>query len=308
MNIQPISMFNAYTNRINQNKNTNQTNITFSGKEKHSPATDTFLKNGVQALALASAITLTPAITSCEKTVLEDWDHPNHVDPPYGNDSTEIKPDTIIKGITYKTPELQMKRYKVTDDDTTNIGTVTFSEGVIRVPYNAHKPAEIKTVLSFIEALDLNSKNLTEEYTATRAFDYNMIPAQLTWLDEKTGTVNQLKYNGFEDEKYPVKMDLTSIDENNKKKEKTLQLTTAGTDKLIVDVYPKNGSTPETRYLYTLDGNTVTKFDLKDENTFKKSCEYRPSGNGKSVIAKDTPGNESKLANCDVLTEISEEE
>ena len=98
------------------------------------------------------------------------------------------------------------------------------------------------------------------------------------------------------------------IDENNNYIEKTLQLTTAGTDKLIVDVYPKNGSTPETRYLYTLDGNTVTKFDLKDENTFKKSCEYRPSGNGKSVIAKDTQGNESKLANFDVLTAISEEE
>ncbi len=309
MNIQPISIFNAYQNRIKQNTNKNQTSIAFSGKEKHSPATDTFLKNGVKALAVASAIAMTPAITSCEKTFLEeDCDHPNHIDPPYTNDSTEVKPDTIIKGITYKTPELRMKRYKIKNGDTTNIGTVTFSEGIVRVPYNAHKPAEIQTVLKFIEALDLNSKTITEEYTATRAFDYNMIPAQITWLDEKTGAVNQIKYNGFDDEKYPVKMDLTTIDENNNYIEKTLQLTNAGTNKLIVDVYPRNGSYLETRYLYTLDGNTVTKFDLKDENTFKKSCEYTPSGRGTSIKAKDAEGQEYNLANFDVLTAISEEE
>ena len=306
MNIQPISMFNIYANKFN-NKSNNNSSV-FTGKDKHSPATDTFLKNGVKTHAIASAITMAPALTSCEKDIIEDCDHPNHIDPPYENDSTDVKPDTIILGKTYITPALKMKRYKIENGDTISLGNVAFSEGIVHVPDNAHKTAELQTVLKFIEALDLNSKNLTEEYTATKAFAYNMIPAQITWLDEKSGYVNQIKYNGYEDNTYPVKMDLTTITDENTYIEKTLQLTSAGGNKLIVDVYPKNGSDIEKRYLYTLDNNTVTKFDETDGNTFRKSCEYNPSGDGTSIIATDNEGNDFKLANMDVLTAISEEE
>lgn len=308
MNIQPISAFNVFQNRNTkiQKKNSQPA---FSGEQKRSEATDVLLKNAAKSLALASAIAFTPALfTSCEKEFTEeDCNHPNHIDPPIPNDSTDNKPDTIINGITYKTPALRMPRYKIENGDTVNIGNVTFSPGIVYVPDNAHKSVELQTVLNFIDAMGLESKNLTEEYVATKAFDYNMIPAQITWLDEKNGVVNQIKYNGYDENSNIVKMDLTTIGDNNSYIEKELHLTSAGENNLLVDVYSKGSSTRETSYLLTRDGSTISKFKAAEGNTFRLDATYTANGSENSVDAKDTDGTDSKLSHFDVLTAISEE-
>ena len=308
MNIQPISAFNVFQNR-NMKIQKKNSQPAFSGEQKRSEATDVLLKNAAKSLALASAIAFTPALfTSCEKEFTEeDCNHPNHIDPPIPNDSTDNKPDTIINGITYKTPALRMPRYKIENGDTVNIGNVTFSPGIVYVPDNAHKSAELQTVLNFIDAMGLESKNLTEEYVATKAFDYNMIPAQITWLDEKNGVVNQIKYNGYDENSNIVKMDLTTIGDNNSYIEKELHLTSAGENNLLVDVYPKGSSARETSYLLTRDGSTISKFKAAEGNTFKLDATYTANGSGNSVDAKDADGTDSKLSHFDVLTAISEE-
>lgn len=309
MNIQPISAFNAFQNRNTkiQKKNSQPA---FSGEQKRSEATDVLLKNAAKSLALASAIAFTPALfTSCEKEFTEeDCNHPNHIDPPIPNDSTDNKPDTIINGITYKTPALRMPRYKIQNGDTINIGSVTFSPGIVYVPNNAHKSVELQTVMNFLDAMGLESKNLTEEYVATKAFAYNMIPAQITWLDEKNGVVNQIKYNGYDENSNIVKMDLTTIGEENTYNEKELQLTSAGENKILVDVYPKGSSTRETSYFLSKEGDIISKFKVANGNTFKLETSYSANGSGNSIDAKNADGTTYKLANFDVLTAISEEE
>lgn len=308
MNIQPISAFNVFQNR-NMKIQKKNSQPAFSGEQKRSEATDVLLKNAAKSLALASAIAFTPALlTSCEKEFTEeDCNHPNHIDPPIPNDSTDNKPDTIINGITYKTPALRMPRYKIENGDTVNIGNVTFSPGIVYVPDNAHKSVELQTVLNFIDAMGLESKNLTEEYVATKAFDYNMIPAQITWLDEKNGVVNQIKYNGYDENSNIVKMDLTTIGDNNSYIEKELHLTSAGENNLLVDVYSKGSSTRETSYLLTRDGSTISKFKVAEGNTFRLDATYTANGSRNSVDAKDADGTDSKLSHFDVLTAISEE-
>ena len=308
MNIQPISVFNLSRNR-NMNLQKRISKPAFSGEQKRSEATDFMLKNTAKSLALASAIAFTPAMmTSCEKEFTEeDCNHPNHIDPPISNDSTNVKPDTIISGTTYKTPALKMKRYKIQNGDTINIGSVTFSPGIVYVPNNAHKSVELQTVMNFLDAMGLESKNLTEEYVATKAFAYNMIPAQITWLDEKSGYVNQIKYNGYDENSNIVKMDLTTIGDNNSYIEKELHLTSAGENNLLVEVYPKGSSARETSYLLTRDGSTISKFKTAEGNTFELDATYTANGSGNSVDAKDADGTESKLSHFDVLTAISEE-
>ena len=262
--------------------------------------------NAMQALALGSMIAFTPSMVSCGKTELEDCDHPNHINPPFPNDSTDIDVDTIYTGKTYEVPELIMQRYKVSDNDTLKFGSVTFSPGVVHVPYNAHKSSELQTVLNFIDVLGLQTQNINKEYV-TKSFAYNEIPAQLTWLNEKTGTVNQLKYNGYESEDNSIKMDLISIPEETSPIERRLNLIVAGNDKLLVHIYDKEGKTKLSEQLFTLDNDTISQFNINDNNNFEKVCEYSRGNNPSSVSAKDKAGNTYKLANFDILTAISEE-
>lgn len=303
MNVQSISAVNAY--KRNNNTHLKQSSpAAFKGEIKND---DARLTNALKALAISSAIAFTPAaVTSCGTDEIGDCNHPNHIDPPI-NDSTDVKPDTVYTGKTYVVPELSMPRYKVDDADTTYFGNVTFSPGIVHVPFNAHKSSELKTVLNFIEALGLKTENLDKEYVATKSFNYNMIPAQIAWVDEKTGNVNQLKYNGYDSKDNFVKMDLITVPENNTPVQRQLQLTSAGTNKLLVNVYDKSGENKITEYLLTYDNNTLTQFNINDEGKFAKSYEYCTSDNDKSVIRTDNDGEISQLSSFNILTAIAEE-
>ena len=306
MNIQPITAGNI-TNKVNYIKNSN-TKPVFKGNENKN-IDEKRIMNAMKALALSSAIAFSPSlISSCSKIEIDDdCDHPNHIDPPFPNDSTDVDIDTVYTGKTYEVPEIKMQRYKVSGSDTTRIGSVTFSQGIIHVPYNANKSSELKTILKFIDVLGLKSQTLNKEYAATKAFDYNEIPAQLTWLNEKNGTVNQLKYNGYESKDKLVRMDLISIPENSAPVERRLDLILAGNDKLLVQFYDKDGKTKYTEKLFTLENNTISQFNINKNNNFEKVCEYTKGTNPSNIYAKDQAGNTYKLANFDVLTAIAEE-
>lgn len=303
MNVQPISAVNVYKRSSNTNLKQNNP-VTFQGEIKRD---DARLTNALKALAISSAIAFTPAaVTSCGTDEIDGCDHPNHINPPV-NDSTNIKRDTVYTGKTYVIPELSMPRYKVTDADTTYFGNVTYSPGIVHVPFNAHKSSELKTVMNFIEALGLKTENIDKEYVATKSFAYNMIPAQIAWVDERTGNVNQLKYNGYDSENNFVKMDLITIPENNTPVQRQLQLTSAGANKLLVNVYDKDGENKITEYLLTYDNNTLTQFNINDEGKFIQTYEYCTSDNDKSVIRTDNDGEISQLSSFNILTAISEE-
>ena len=307
MNIQPVSLINFSAKTNNTNVSHKKSTLSQDSGKQTNNIDAKRLVNAMQALALSSAIAFTPAMVSCGKDEIEDCDHPNHINPPYPGDSTDIKPDTVYLGKTYEVPEISMRRYKVENNDTTYIGNVTFSPGIVHVPYNAHKSSELQTVLKFIDALGLQTQNLNNEYTATKAFDYNVVPAQLTWLNEKTGTVNQLKYNGYDSQDKLVKMDLISIPADSEPFERQLELIVAGNDKLLVSVYDKDGENKYTEQLFTLDNDTITQFNINENNNFQKVFEYSKGNNPTSVSVKDANGNQYKLANFDVLTAISEE-
>lgn len=302
MNIQPISALNTpHANNLTKRAATPAFNGIETNKDNEKR-----LINAMKALAAASAIAVAPSVVSCTKVEIdEDCDHPNHVDPPFPSDSTDV--DTVYTGKTFVTPEIKMQRYKVSGNDTTKYGSVTFSEGIVHVPYDAHKASELKTVLNFIDVLGLKTKNIDKEYVASRAFDYNIIPAQLTWLNEKNGTVNQLKYNGYESEDTRIKMDLISIPAEGKPVERRLELSAAGNDKLLVGVYDKEGKVKYTEKFFMLENDKVSQFDVKEGNKFVKVCEYSKGNNPTAISAKDTSGNSYKIANFDVLTAISEE-
>ena len=307
MNIQPVSLinFSAKTNNTNVSHKKSE-GLQEAGKQNNNIDAKRFA-NAMKALALSSAIVFSPAMVSCGKDEIEDCDHPNHLDPPYPADSTDVKPDTVYLGKTYEVPEISMRRYKVENNDTTYIGNVTFSPGIVHVPYNAHKSSELQTVLKFIDVLGLNFQNIDKEYTATKSFDYNVIPAQLTWLNEKSGTVNQLKYNGYDSKDKLVKMDLISIPADSEPFERQLELILAGNDKLLVYTYDKDGKIKYTEQLFTLDNDTITQFNINENNNFQKVAEYSKGKNPTSVSVKDSNGKEFNLANFDVLTAISEE-
>ncbi len=307
MNIQAISSINFRGNSTKYEKPSKKQTI-LTNLENQPQIDRKRLANAMKALALSSAIVFTPAMISCGKDeIIEDCDHPNHINPPFPVDSTDNVVDTIYTGITYQTPAIEMRRYKVSDRDTSYFGSVTFSPAIVHIPYNAHKSSELQTVMKFIDILGLNSKTLNKEYTPTKSFDYNMVPAQLTWLNEKSGTVNQLKYNGYDSQDKLVKMDLISIPEKGNPVERQLQMIVAGNDKLLVYVYDKEGQNKYTEQLYTLDNDTITQFNINENNNFEKVCEYSKGRNGKTVSATDNNGNEFNLANFDVLTAISEE-
>lgn len=303
MNIQPISAVNVYKRNNNTNLKQNSP-VAFQGETK---SDDTRLTNALKALALSSAIAFTPAaVTSCDTDEIDSCDHPNHIDRPT-NDSTTVKPDTIYTGKTFVIPEFTMPRYKVDDADTTYFGNVTFSPGIVHVPFNAHKSSELKTVSNFIDYLGLKTKNIDKEYVASKSFAYNTIPAQIAWVDERTGSVNQLKYNGYDSKDNFTKMDLITISKNNALVQQQLQLTSAGSDKLLVSVYDKNGENKITEYLFAYAHNTLTQFEINDEGKFIQTYEYCTSDNNKSVIRTDNDGEISQLSSFDILTAISED-
>ncbi len=302
MNIQPISYTNMQVR--NNNKMPKAQAQTFQGEYKRD---DAKLQNALKALAISSAIALTPAaMTSCDKEI-DGWcDHPNHWMPDV-NDSTANKPDTIYKGKLYELPSVSMPRYKVEGNDTTYFGTVNFSEGVVHVPYNAHKSSELKTVLKFLDAMGLESKNIDKEYTPTRAFAYNHVPAQIAWLNEKTGTVNQLVLDGYDNNKNTTKMKLISIPESNEPVERQLELTPAGTGKLLVTIFDKKGENEITKQLFTLEDGVVTQFNKNDKGHFERVLRLSKGENGTSVKTEGNGGEKSKFASIKVMTAISEE-
>ena len=308
MNIQPISAgyINIKNYKVAKSSN-NYNNPTFKGEENNN-IDKRRIANAMKALALSSAVAFTPAMISCGTDELNEYcDHPNHMDPPYPSDSTNVGKDTIYTGKTYETPEIKMLRYKVDGNDTTKIGSVTFSKSIIHVPYNAHKSSELQTVAKFIDILGLKTKNINKEYAATKSFDYNMIPAQLTWLNERTGTVNQLKYNGYDSKDNKIKMDLISIPADSNPIERQLNLIVAGNNKLLVHIFDKEGIQKYDEQLYTLDNDTISQFNINENNNFEKICEYSKGKDSTTVSVKDRSGNKYNLANFDVLTAISEE-
>jgi len=304
MNIQPVSAFNIHAN-ITTPKT--RQNTTFKGDNRDFDSEK--LNKTLKALAAASAIAFTPAmITSCDKEHFcdENCDHPNHIDNPNFNPQ-EPGADTIKNGVNYILPELTMKRYIVDGGDTVRLGNVKFSESVIHVPYNAHKTSELKTVMNFIDILGLDTKTADKEYVATKSFSYNAVPAQLTWLNEKSGTVNQLKFNGYEKDKNLVTLDLISIPADASPVEQKLEITSAGVDKLLVNVFDKEKENKLNSMLFTLKNDTISQFNVTENGTYAKTFEYtKDSSNSVTVTNKD--GEDSKLANFDTILAISKEE
>lgn len=303
MNIQPVSALNSNIYRNNMPAK-NKTEAVFTGETHQN---EEKLKNALKALAISSAIAFSPALVSCEKHEIEDCDHPNHINPPITNPDPNEPTDTVKTGKTYEIPEYSMPRYKVLDNDTTYFGNVKFSAGIVHVPYNAHKSAELRTVSDMIAVMGLKTERANTEYLAPRAFNYNEIPAQISWLNEKTGSVNQLKYNGYDSKNNFVKMDLITIPEDNTPVQRQLQLTSAGSNKLLVNVFDKDGENKISEYLLTLDGDKITQLNMNESGKFTKTFEYSNSGTGTSVITENLDGVTSKLSNFKILTAISEE-
>ncbi len=309
MNIQPISALKVSANSITPANTKTQQNkhATFTGDT--SEVNSQQLTKALKALALASSIAFMPVITtSCEKEHFceENCDHPNHITNP-DFPSNPTNPDTLKNGVNYILPELTMDRYVVNDGDTIRMGKVNFSQSVIHVPFNAHKSSELKTVLNFIEALGLLTETADKEYVATRSFDNNIVPAQLTWLNEKNGTVNQLKLNGYENDKNMITMDLISIPTEGNPIEQRLELTSAGIDKLLVNVFDKEGENKLNSMLMTLQNDTITQFNVNEDGTYSKTYEYTKN-NGTSVNVRNKQGEESKLANVNTVVATSKEE
>lgn len=309
MNIQAVSAFKFGANSITPtNTRTQQSKPNFTGENNEVDREK--LNKALKALALASSMALVPAgITSCDKDHIcdEDCDHPNHIINP-NFPSNPSSSDTLKNGVNYILPELTMNRYIVNDGDTTRLGKVNFSESVIHVPFNAHKSSELKTVLNFISVLGLDTETADKEYVATRSFEYgNLVPAQLTWLNEKNGTVNQLKLNGYEKDKNLITMDLISIPAEGKPVEQKLELTSAGVDKLLVNVFDKEGSNKLNSMLLTLNNDTITQFNVNQDGTYSRAYEYTKN-NETSVNVTNKQGEESKLANFNTVVAISKEE
>lgn len=310
MNIQPVSAFKSSANSITPTNNikTQPNKTAFSGERNEVDREK--LTKALKALALASSIAFVPAMmTSCEKDHIcdEDCDHPNHItNPDFPPKPTE--PDTLKNGVNYVIPKLTMNRYLVSDADTIRLGKIDFSESVIHVPFNAHKSSELKTVLNFVEALGLNTETTDKEYVATRSFNYeNLVPVQLTWLNEKNGAVNQLKLNGYEKDKNLITMDLISIPAEGKPVEQKLELTSAGIDKLLVNVFDKEGENKLNSMLMTMNNDTITQFNVNEDGTYSKAYEYTKN-NGTSVKVTNRQGEESKLANFNTVVAASKEE
>ncbi len=304
MNIQPVSAFNI---RANITTPKVQQNTTFKGDNRDFDSEK--LNKALKALAAASAIAFIPAMmTSCEKDHFcdEDCNHPNHINRPNINPS-DPDVDTLKNGVNYMLPEFTMKRYVIIDGDTVRLGNVKFSESVIHVPFNAHKSSELKTVMNFIDTLDLDTKTADNEYLATRSFEFNAVPAQLTWLNEKNGTVNQLKFNGYEKDKNLVTFDLIAIPADASPVEQKLEITSAGVDKLLVNVFDKEKENQLNSMLLTLNNDTISQFNITDEGKYVKTFEYTKDG-ANSVKVTDRDGEDSKLANFDTILAISKEE
>lgn len=308
MNIQPISAFKINANSTTPANNKTQPNKHAAFTGKNSEINREKLNRALKALALASSIAFVPIMmTSCEKEHFcdENCDHPNHITNPEFP-VTPSNPDTLKNGVNYILPKLTMDRYIVDDGDTVRLGKVDFSESVVHIPFNAHKSSELKTVMNFIDALGLETETVDKEYVATRSFDNNVVPAQLTWLNEKNGTVNQLKLNGYDNDKNVVAMDLISIPYDGNPVEQKLELTSAGVNKLLINVFDKESETKLNSMLLTLNNDTITQFNVNENGTYSKAYEYtRNSENSVCVVNKQ--GEESNLGNFNTVVAISKE-
>ena len=310
MNIQPVSMFKLNSNKAFLAQKQNATQPAFKGE--NSSIDNERINNALKALTLASAVAFTPVlVTSCEKEHICDencCEHPNHTDiPNWGNGDNQTQKDTVKTGTNYVLPEIKMKRYMVNNGDTITLGNVKFSENIVNIPTNAHKSSELKTVLNFIKAMGLNTSTADKEYVDTRSFAYNAVPAQLTWLDEKTGSANQLKLNGFEKDKNIISMDLVSIKSDGTPVERKFKLTNAGNNRLLVNVFDKEGTEKLNSMFFSMTNDTISKFNVTSDGRYSKVCEYT-KGNGNSVIETDRNGKKSKLANVNTIIALAKEE
>ena len=312
MNIQPVSALKVQHSSMQQNKVQTNPQIAFSGNDNSVDRTK--LNNALKALTLASAIAFTPALTSCNKgdgIICEDCGHPNHGgdckydDPIHGGDNPT---DTIKSGVTYVLPEITMPRYTIDENgDTTRLGKVNFSESTVLIPANSHKSAELKAAIEFIKTLGLTTETATKEYVASRSFAYNAVPAQITWGNEKTGAVNQLKLNGYGNENGKVLMDLSTILADGSLNECKWELTASKDNKLLVRVFDKEYKEKIYSMLFAQENGIISQYNVNADGTYSKACEFS-KGSGNSVIVTDKTGETSKLANINTVIALAKEE
>ena len=306
MNIQPISAFTTNSNVKTSKKQNQLPQVAFRANDNVDKSK---LNNALKALALASTVAFAPVgMTSCDKEHFCDeyCDHPNHIDPPNWGQGGENQKDTITTGDNYTLPEVSMKRYKIENGDTINIGKVKFSESVVHIPYNAHKSSELKTYMNFIDAMGLSATTVGNVFVPTRSFEYNAVPAQITWLDEKTGAVNQLKLNGFEKDKNKVQMDLISILADNKAIERKLELTSVAANKLIINSFTKDGNEKIGSSLVSLDNGVITQFSANEDGTYTRKFEFTKNTDN-SINATNRNGEKSKLANIHTIVALAQD-
>ena len=201
----------------------------------------------------------------------------------------------------------KLKEALIADGDTIGLGKVKFSENIVNIPYNAHNSAELKTVMKYIAALGLNASTANNEYTDSRSFAYNAVPAQIVWLNEKNGSANQLKLNGFEKDKNLITMDLISIKSDGTPVERKLQLTAAGNNRLLVNEFNKEGTEKVNSMFFSMSNDTISKYNVIEDGTYMKVCEYTKN-NGNSIIETDRNGQKSKLANINTIIALAKEE
>lgn len=307
MNIQPINALKLSSNTKALQKRPEASPVSFKGEENK--IDNAKLANALKAFSVATAVAFSPAVmTSCDKDHICDeyCDHPNHIDPPNWGQNDSIKNDTVKTGINYKLPAVSMKRYQIHNGDTIGIGNIKFSESIVHIPNNAHKSSELKTYMKFIEAMGLNTTTAKDEYVPTRSFAYNAVPAQVTWLDEKSGAVTQLKLNGFEKDKNKIQMDLISILANDKVEERKIEITSVGSNKLILNSFTKDGSQKIGSTLLSMDNGVITHFKANDDGTYTRNFEYS-KGSANSIIVMNKNGEKSKIANIHTIIALAPE-
>lgn len=289
MNVRPISAsFTAQTyNRCRPKPS--MTTPAFTGEDHK-------LRNSLAALAAGSAVML----SSCDK---EDCDHPNHRPVPPYEPPIDTPDDSAYVQTMYETPALKINSYKVSENDTTELGTVSLSSAVIPVQNYQKERAEFKTMQKMIDVLGLTSTPVSKEYTS-KAFSYDGIPAQFVWMNEKNGSVHQLLFDGSRNNAEGLVFGLLEAGKDDIPKDVLIK--DLGSNRLAVKVLSKNSAGDYEEMIsdsmYEINGNDVIQYYKTGTDKYKEKYIYTQSDDT-SILRTDTDTGEAvKLAEFNIRT------